>query len=321
MLALGPPSRVGQAAIDAHLSDGRVERVVPQQYFGIPPHRWVHPAGVSNDIPAVHGRKYPVLGRRTQPFGLTSVPETEQHSYIELMFPKFFRPAPEFPDFELDDDKITTLISLLATHPEVSFPQLDGLAVGLAITKNVPGTDVPALLGLQAATPELLQLITQYTRDVQNTIQLDMLTPRLQNVENLETFSAWMGGVSHAVALRGIPMLHSDSAESRFIVPMILAFAQTLPNAPESLVIDQPAARNRYLKQLEGATADDLLQHMYDLVVKLMDIYNDSAQLTAPNLIASGTVRRTGPKVDPNKPCPCGSGKKYKKCHGAPGRV
>jgi preprotein translocase subunit SecA len=24
------------------------------------------------------------------------------------------------------------------------------------------------------------------------------------------------------------------------------------------------------------------------------------------------------PKVDRNAPCPCGSGKKYKKCHGAP---
>jgi len=28
-------------------------------------------------------------------------------------------------------------------------------------------------------------------------------------------------------------------------------------------------------------------------------------------------VRRAEPKVSPNDPCPCGSGKKYKKCHGA----
>jgi preprotein translocase subunit SecA len=27
--------------------------------------------------------------------------------------------------------------------------------------------------------------------------------------------------------------------------------------------------------------------------------------------------RRTGEKIGPNAPCPCGSGKKYKKCHGA----
>ena len=27
-------------------------------------------------------------------------------------------------------------------------------------------------------------------------------------------------------------------------------------------------------------------------------------------------VRRSGDKVGRNDPCPCGSGKKYKKCHG-----
>jgi hypothetical protein len=32
-----------------------------------------------------------------------------------------------------------------------------------------------------------------------------------------------------------------------------------------------------------------------------------------------GTKPRTEPKVGRNAPCPCGSGKKYKKCHGRPG--
>jgi uncharacterized protein YecA (UPF0149 family) len=31
------------------------------------------------------------------------------------------------------------------------------------------------------------------------------------------------------------------------------------------------------------------------------------------------TVKASGPKVGRNEPCPCGSGKKYKKCHGATG--
>jgi uncharacterized protein YecA (UPF0149 family) len=29
------------------------------------------------------------------------------------------------------------------------------------------------------------------------------------------------------------------------------------------------------------------------------------------------TVKREAPKVGRNDPCPCGSGKKYKNCHGA----
>ena len=32
---------------------------------------------------------------------------------------------------------------------------------------------------------------------------------------------------------------------------------------------------------------------------------------------ASQTVRNEGPKIGRNDPCPCGSGKKYKKCCGA----
>ena len=32
---------------------------------------------------------------------------------------------------------------------------------------------------------------------------------------------------------------------------------------------------------------------------------------------ASKTVSNGAPKVGRNDPCPCGSGKKYKKCHGA----
>jgi preprotein translocase subunit SecA len=34
---------------------------------------------------------------------------------------------------------------------------------------------------------------------------------------------------------------------------------------------------------------------------------------------AQASQRRTGEKVGRNDPCPCGSGKKYKKCHGAEG--
>jgi preprotein translocase subunit SecA len=37
-----------------------------------------------------------------------------------------------------------------------------------------------------------------------------------------------------------------------------------------------------------------------------------------PGTEAVETVHRNEPKVGRNDPCPCGSGKKYKKCHGAP---
>ena len=33
--------------------------------------------------------------------------------------------------------------------------------------------------------------------------------------------------------------------------------------------------------------------------------------------LTPNTVRREQPKVGRNEPCPCGSGKKFKQCHGA----
>jgi len=39
---------------------------------------------------------------------------------------------------------------------------------------------------------------------------------------------------------------------------------------------------------------------------------DDEIDLLEPGI----TIRRSSPKVGRNEPCPCGSGKKYKKCHG-----
>jgi preprotein translocase subunit SecA len=50
------------------------------------------------------------------------------------------------------------------------------------------------------------------------------------------------------------------------------------------------------------------------------DINSESAQgeagAVAPPQETPQTFVRKGPKVGRNDPCPCGSGKKYKQCHG-----
>jgi len=43
----------------------------------------------------------------------------------------------------------------------------------------------------------------------------------------------------------------------------------------------------------------------------------DQARMAGSNGGEQVAQRRTGDKVGRNDPCPCGSGKKYKKCHGA----
>jgi uncharacterized protein len=58
------------------------------------------------------------------------------------------------------------------------------------------------------------------------------------------------------------------------------------------------------------ATLDEAME---ELVVTVADLYD----LTSEQRYKVDTVRRDAPKVGRNDPCPCGSGKKFKQCHGA----
>lgn len=58
------------------------------------------------------------------------------------------------------------------------------------------------------------------------------------------------------------------------------------------------------------ATLDAAIEDLVDTVVALFDLTHDERYRVA-------TVRRELPKVGRNQPCPCGSGRKYKQCHGA----
>ena len=57
----------------------------------------------------------------------------------------------------------------------------------------------------------------------------------------------------------------------------------------------------------------DLDEAIEDLVATVADLYD----LTRDMRYKVDTVRREAPKVGRNDPCPCGSGKKFKQCHGA----
>lgn len=62
-------------------------------------------------------------------------------------------------------------------------------------------------------------------------------------------------------------------------------------------------------RDLPLATLDDAIDDLIQVVVELSD-------LTEKRRYQVETVRRDTPKVGRNDPCPCGSGRKYKACHG-----
>ncbi len=58
------------------------------------------------------------------------------------------------------------------------------------------------------------------------------------------------------------------------------------------------------------ATLDDAMEELVVTVADLQDLTNEQRYKVE-------TVKRESPKVGRNDPCPCGSGKKFKQCHGA----
>ncbi|MBA4216905.1 MAG: UPF0149 family protein [Roseateles sp.] len=59
------------------------------------------------------------------------------------------------------------------------------------------------------------------------------------------------------------------------------------------------------------------LKDLDDAIEELVVTVADLADLTEAERYRVDTIRRDTPKVGRNDPCPCGSGRKYKQCHGS----
>jgi len=91
-----------------------------------------------------------------------------------------------------------------------------------------------------------------------------------------------------------------------------------VPAAPAVASADRPVAHDAEPREIAIATRQpsttiDQLEKEFQR--------KKQRELAAASMAGSGdaskpTQRRTGDKVGRNDPCPCGSGKKYKKCHG-----
>ena len=91
-------------------------------------------------------------------------------------------------------------------------------------------------------------------------------------------------------------------------------------------VIKNDVVKSIMTVQIRSASElDQASESMNEDLAKLSDVQYqhadaDAAISNAPDLAEvelTPAPLRTGPKVGRNDPCPCGSGKKYKSCHGA----
>ena len=116
------------------------------------------------------------------------------------------------------------------------------------------------------------------------------------------TLMPWVAGFQHACLC--FPEL-SDMADDAVMAAMARLYRHLPAETDEEKEIVATLDREHPLKDLDDA--------IEELVVTVADL----CDLTQAQRYAVETIRREGPKLGRNDPCHCGSGRKYKQCHGA----
>ena len=116
------------------------------------------------------------------------------------------------------------------------------------------------------------------------------------------TLMPWVAGFQHAALC--FPDL-SEMPDDAVMAAMARLYRHLPAETPEEIETVETLNREHPLKDLDDA--------IEELVVTVADL----ADLTEAERYRVETIKRDTPKVGRNDPCPCGSGRKYKVCHGS----
>lgn len=225
--------------------------------------------------------------------------------------------------------------------PDVPFARVAGLVCGLLATQNAPLTEVGPLLGVDSPGGPLDERLAQYAQGISARLDAGSYAPPAEVFTGTgkACLTEWMSGAGVAVTLnlqKFMTVLSGPKETAAFqqVTLGFVAFAPAgagdplLQNLLESLNEILSTTKEGFLAQWDvepEAERRKLLSEMPDV---LMAAYGFAGALTSSlnsgaggqDLEPSGSpMRREGRKIRPNEPCPCGSGRKYKKCHGAHG--
>ncbi len=229
-------------------------------------------------------------------------------------------------DVDLSQDEIGELDALLAAIPEPLDPldavMLDGFLCGVIVQPQLVDVDewLPYVFdagghrwGEAEPGPEqrraralVLRRHAAINRSLAERGDFDplLLEPSQDNAEEQERAAAdpvgamlspWVAGFEQAVRL--LPALVDlDDSQVRGALARVLAFAP----------VDEEASTGK------AKTGTTLEQAIETIVAGVAELY----ELTLAQRYRVASVRHAQPKVGRNDPCPCGSGKKFKHCHG-----
>ena len=239
----------------------------------------------------------------------------------------------------LNDRELDELQALLDRVPEpleaLDVSMLDGFLCGVLVQ--------PVLLAPEAWLPHVFDFEGRALPDSTDPAWLErtrtLILRRHAALNRLLTEDGWFDPLvlefdedePRPEAPADDPALAGLSPISQSLMPWVAGFhhaAETFPDLaemPDDAVMAALARLYRHLpvendeqreivatldREHPLATLDDAME---ELVVTIADLQD----LTHEQRYKVETIKRDTPKVGRNDPCPCGSGKKFKQCHGA----
>ena len=226
------------------------------------------------------------------------------------------------------DDRLSALDALLLSMTDddgMLLSEFDGFCAGLIVCPEMipPSEWLPHVWGANG-TPEFgsekplqdaVDLIMGHYNDVAQSLMPPEFAygPVLDHDTRTDEilWEMWVSGFERAMSLRmgtWEQVVESDDEEAGASVTMMLALhgiAEGESDLPESAIEDL------------RAKAPDLITDMVIALNRWTKGYSESDLLWSEDEAFGPPVPFRGKKVGRNEPCPCGSGRKYKRCCGA----
>jgi uncharacterized protein len=228
------------------------------------------------------------------------------------------------PLTDAEYDRMSDVLTRFSGEHAMNLEELDGFFAALICgpAHVRPSDYLPEIWGGEMADEEVfssqqqlqdfLDLVMRHWRAVADTLQSgDVFLPvLLEDDHGIVHANDWAQGFTRGMDLRREDWgeLLDDEDHGGWLVP-ILALAHEHDPDPTMRPYQAPMDADRREQLIAGAAAG----------VTAIYRYFEPRRRMLPELRGGrSTYRRTVPKIGRNDPCPCGSGKKYKRCCGKP---
>jgi len=244
---------------------------------------------------------------------------------------------------DLSDAEFAELDDLLAGIPEPLEPldavMLDGFLCGVLVQPEIVAVDdwLPFVFdagghrwGEAEPSPEQLRaralILRRHAALNRSIAEFGAFDPFV-----LEPLADDAGGDGEAAAAPGAEAAPPADPIGAALLPWVAGFEQAVHLLRGLAELDDPAVATtlarlfRFLPESDDdphgifalVERERPLGSLDEAIGEVVGCVADLYELSAPLRYKVEAVRRDAPKVGRNDPCPCGSGRKFKQCHGA----